>query len=81
MIEELKEYLFFFGYDKNAKDPKNITGLFDYDAETHAQLDDTHYGFRSQNSQMLDWVSTLTPEELAEIKYKLSDESKNVDML
>ena len=31
MIEELKEMLFFFGYDKNVKDPKNFTGLFDFD--------------------------------------------------
>ena len=81
VVDELKEYLFFFGYAKNAKDPKNFTGLFEYDAETHAKLDDTHYGYRAQNSQILDWISTLTPEELAEIKYKLSDEAKNVDML
>lgn len=81
MIEELKEMLFFFGYDKNVKDPRNITGLFDFSDETHAELDHTHYGFRDQNSQILDWLSTLSPEDMTEFKYKLSDETKNVELL
>ncbi len=81
MIEELKEMLFFFGYDKNLKDPRNFTGLFDFSDETHAEYDHTHYGFRDQNSQVLDWLSTLSPENMTEFKYKLSDEAKNVELL
>jgi hypothetical protein len=45
-LEELKEILFFFGYDKNVNDPNNLTALFDYSKETHDALDSTHYGFR-----------------------------------
>jgi hypothetical protein len=39
--------IFFFGYDKNAMDPRNFTALFEYNHETHAELDETHYGFRA----------------------------------
>lgn len=66
--------IFFFGYDKNTKDPKNFTGLFDFNDEIHAQLDEMHYGFRAQNSQVLDWLSTLSSDDMTEFKYKLSDE-------
>jgi hypothetical protein len=63
------------------KDTKNFTALFDFSDEVHAQLDDTHNGYRAQNSQVLDWLAMLSPEDMAEFKYKLSDEAKNVDML
>ena len=41
----------------------------------------THKGYLQQNDNMVDWVCSMNEEEAAEIKYQLSDKSKEVDLV
>lgn len=80
-MEEMKEMIHFFGYDKSPSDPTNLTAFYEYDKETQEEFGHTHYGYKDQNEQVLKWVATLTPEDMREFKYQLSDVTKEVKLM
>lgn len=71
----------FFGYAVNEElDPHNTTAFYPID-NPDSELAKTHKGYLVQNENMVDWVCTMNEEEASEIKYQLSDKSKECDLM
>jgi thioredoxin 1 len=71
----------FFGYAVNEDlDPDNSTAFYPL-ANPDAEMAKTHKGYLEQNENMVDWVCAMTEEEASEIKYQLSDKSKDCNLM
>ena len=78
--ENLKEFIHFFGYAKVPQDAANNTGFFEYDG-TDPELTRQYFGFKAQNTDMVNWAGQLTDADLAKTRYRLSDPAKEVKVM
>jgi len=78
--EEFKEMLHFFGYAKVPQDPENTTGFTEYDGQDE-HLNRVYKGYERQNEDMINWVSTMTDQELDNLRYLVNDQAKDVPLL
>ena len=81
--ETLKPMLYFFGYAKDPHGGENNTGFFDYGPldKQDPELVKSFKGYKSMNKNIIEWVASMNEEDLAGIRYKLSDKTKEVDLL
>lgn len=75
--DKFAEMLYFFGYARLPQDPENVTGYYEFD-EPNETLRRTYKGYEAMNEQMLNWVCSMTDEELSHCQYQLSDPAKEV---
>ena len=66
---ELEDMLYFFGYAKSHLDPGNLTGFFEFDQATDLKNEQNYFSFRKTSQQMIQWVSSMSDERLAEFQY------------
>jgi len=74
--------MYFFGYAKSSTDDReNFTGFYEFDEATDREQANNYMSWKKNNENVIDWVSTMTPEVLEEFQYKLSDPTKEVPLL
>lgn len=70
------------GYVKNSLDSEpNFTGFFEYDAATDAEQGKNYNYHKRHTEDVLEWTSMMNPSMLSEFQYKLSDKTKEVDII
>ena len=71
----------FFGYAVNEDaDPNNTTAFYPL-KNPDAEMAKAHKGYLQQNENIVDWVCSMTEDEASEIKYQLSDQSKDCNLM
>ena len=66
--DKFAEMLYFFGYARLPQDPENVTGYYEFD-EPNETLRRTYKGYEAMNEQMLNWLCSMTDEELSHCQY------------
>lgn len=80
ITEHFKEMLHFFGYANVPQDPDNYTGYYDY-AGTDPYLNNIYKGYERQNDDVLNWVNSMSDEEMATFKFDFTPVEKDVPLL
>ena len=77
--EILKEMAYFFGYAKGVEE-NNSTDFLEF-AKPEPELVKTFKGYKAMNKSMIEWICTMKEHEAAQIRYQLSDKTKEVDLM
>ena len=77
--ERLSEVIHIFGYTSHESMPDNKTDFFEM------PKDDKHkskfMSFRDINDDMINWVCSVTDQDMEDIQYEMADNRKNVEIM